>query len=396
MIKAGGVRPYSDIDPLRSTLPPASLRRDSRFDVLRGWCVAALVVDHIGGWSPLFLLTGGGAFYVTAAEGFVCISGFLVGAVYRRLDEDRGSGAVWRRALARALLLYALMVGTTALVSGEGTLAKLSYWHAVASPAEFLEFMMEVATFRYWLHHTRILGMYSLLLLLVPLLVGLLRRGATTALLVGSWALYAAYQASPARMSWPFPLESGFHPYAYQLLFVHCAAIGYHRGRAREMFHRWQRPLLWLSALVFGALLVIFAWQALGEPSPAVRTWLQRLFMRDFLRPGRLLATACVATLSFAAVTRFTPWVDRHLSPILSPIGRHSLLSYVVHLPFVVFFDWLSPRWQGYGLLSYALNAQVQLAVLAGVWGLVRACAAFAEAGPRWKPRAQPVTWVRR
>jgi uncharacterized membrane protein len=57
-------------------------RRDLRLDFLRGYCAVAMVVDHLGGASYLYPLTGGNTFFVSAAEGFIFLSGLLVGLIY--------------------------------------------------------------------------------------------------------------------------------------------------------------------------------------------------------------------------------------------------------------------------------------------------------------------------
>src|SRR5919205_1462897 len=62
--------------------PPGSGRRDLQLDLLRGFAVFAMVVDHFGGRSLLTFLTGGNEFLVSAAEGFVFLSGFVMGMVY--------------------------------------------------------------------------------------------------------------------------------------------------------------------------------------------------------------------------------------------------------------------------------------------------------------------------
>src|SRR4051794_8322784 len=57
-------------------------KRDLRLDLLRGFAVFAMVVDHIGGVSWFHLLSGGNRFFVSAAEVFVFISGLMVGLIY--------------------------------------------------------------------------------------------------------------------------------------------------------------------------------------------------------------------------------------------------------------------------------------------------------------------------
>ena len=65
--------------------------RDLRLDLLRGFAVFAMAVDHIGGDSPFHLLSGGNRFFVSAAEAFVFISGVTVGLVYGRPSETARS-----------------------------------------------------------------------------------------------------------------------------------------------------------------------------------------------------------------------------------------------------------------------------------------------------------------
>src|SRR5688500_15929609 len=87
--------------------------RDLRFDFLRGFAVLAMVVDHIGGPSFLYAVTGGNKFYTSAAEAFIFISGLLVGVVYGRIAARDGFVAGMRKALERAGVLYLLTVGVT-------------------------------------------------------------------------------------------------------------------------------------------------------------------------------------------------------------------------------------------------------------------------------------------
>src|SRR5581483_7778708 len=72
-----------------------------------------MVVDHIGGPSWLYAITGGNRFYTSAAEGFIFLSGLLVGIVYGRIVQRDGLAVGMRKALERAVVLYLLTVGVT-------------------------------------------------------------------------------------------------------------------------------------------------------------------------------------------------------------------------------------------------------------------------------------------
>ena len=66
-----------------AAVPEARGKRDLRIDLLRGFCVFVMTVDHVGGESSwLYVLTGGNHFYVSAAEGFVLLSGIAMGMVH--------------------------------------------------------------------------------------------------------------------------------------------------------------------------------------------------------------------------------------------------------------------------------------------------------------------------
>jgi len=92
-------------------------RRDLRVDLLRGFCIFAMVVDHFGGESWLYAITGGNRFYVSAAEGFIFISGFVMGQAYRRKRDRSGLVAAMGDALRRARTLY-LATGANAPIRG--------------------------------------------------------------------------------------------------------------------------------------------------------------------------------------------------------------------------------------------------------------------------------------
>ena len=55
-------------------------QRDLALDMLRGYFLVIIMVDHLRyAVNPLYYLSGRQALWVTAAEGFVLVSGYLVG-----------------------------------------------------------------------------------------------------------------------------------------------------------------------------------------------------------------------------------------------------------------------------------------------------------------------------
>src|SRR5205823_4301125 len=88
-------------------------RRDLRLDFLRGYCAFAMIIDHMGGASFLYPLTGGNRFFVSAAEGFIFLSGMLVGFIYGPRIAQRGLEEVQLHVLRRAATLYGVTLGLT-------------------------------------------------------------------------------------------------------------------------------------------------------------------------------------------------------------------------------------------------------------------------------------------
>src|SRR5204862_5881584 len=105
--------------------------RDERLDLLRGVAVIAMVVDHVGGASFLYALSGGNRFYTSAAEGFIFISGLVMGLVYQRLIERDGLGAPLRRAIERAVTLYLVTITLTLLFIPISELLRLHWAQGV-------------------------------------------------------------------------------------------------------------------------------------------------------------------------------------------------------------------------------------------------------------------------
>src|SRR4051794_38885676 len=91
----------------------ATGRRDQRLDLLRGYCVFAMTVDHLDAPTWLYVLTGGNRFFVSAAEGFLFISGLVMGVVYRPIVERSGLASAAAKALKRSALLYLVTIGAT-------------------------------------------------------------------------------------------------------------------------------------------------------------------------------------------------------------------------------------------------------------------------------------------
>jgi hypothetical protein len=101
--------------------------RDLRLDLIRGFLVATMIVNHLPGESPSYLLTGGNRFFTSAAEGFLLLSGLMAGIVYRRAVQRYGLLAGLLKVLKCAATLYALTVTVTLLFTVYSEVAGLPW-----------------------------------------------------------------------------------------------------------------------------------------------------------------------------------------------------------------------------------------------------------------------------
>lgn len=368
-------------------------RRDLRVDFLRGFCVFAMVVDHLGGDSWLYALTGGNRFYVSAAEGFIFISGLVMGQAYHARVERHGLVDAMVEAMRRARTLYVTTVVMTLIFSGLYLFTDVSLWTGrdFGLGIEAVdEIVVGALTLHYTYHGTDILAMYALLVMAAPLAFLLLSIGRWQYVLLPSWLWWAAYQFYPEQAGAPWYIRhaENFPFAAWQVLFVTGLVLGYKRADVTLRLRRW--PTLWvfMVGLCVAATLVLvslFLRSEAGVETPAIPLpfglfdttpdALSERFFKVSLRPWRLAAFAAFSIFAFTAVTYLWRPVRRLTGWFFLPLGSHALYCYVVHFFLIVLAFNLAP-----GIIAAELHERVptlidtglQLAVIAILWLMVR------------------------
>src|SRR5690242_8491118 len=81
------------------------MQRQGELDWLRGMMLVLMTITHLPTW---FSAHAGQPFgFVSAAEGFVFLSAYLVGSVYARTARERGFARMRRALWSRTLKVYA-------------------------------------------------------------------------------------------------------------------------------------------------------------------------------------------------------------------------------------------------------------------------------------------------
>jgi len=308
-------------------VPEARGKRDLRIDLLRGFCVFVMIVDHVGGEASwLYVLTGGNRFFVSAAEGFVLLSGVSMGIVHATTIRREGSRAMLGKVFGRARFLYALTVGLTISFAAASALLGTP-WAAAATPATGkLAFALEVITFHRSYSLTDVLVLYTLVVLAAGPALWLMSRGGTAIVLglsFGAWSL-AQVSLDLVPRAWSI-VDGGFPFAAWQLLFFLGLAIGYHRERIAA----YLRPAR-LVAVGVAAILALLAVDAVATHFVVGWTGLdtqELLFDKNDARIGRIFALLGAASFLYAAVT--VAWVPlrRAAGWLLMPLGQRSLFA---------------------------------------------------------------------
>mgnify|MGYP003733426237 FL=1 len=362
-----------------------------------------MVVDHVAGSSPLYLLTGGNRFFTSAAEGFILTSGLTAGLVYRRIVGRDGLAAATKKSLRRALDLYLLAIGLALLVAPISELFHLP-WAQRLDLTRPLDFVVSVLT----LHQTYYLAdamlLYALLLALMPLALLLMERGHTRILLLISGLLWLLHQFFPqyASVTWPVAGNNLFMFPAWQLLFFGALAVGYKKDRLPALTQRGRLGLHLLAGL--GVIAMIGFYMLLRLPAEqlpeqlaglrpvwdTLPSWIElNLFAKADLGPGRLVAAAILFTFLYLSLTRWWGWLHRIFQPLLLPFGQNALYAFTAHVVFAVAAP-LALILLGLPRDAPWLNAAIQVAAVALIWLFARR--QFLGPAPRTRPywRASP------
>lgn len=362
---------------------PAGEKRDMRLDVLRGFAVLVMVVDHLGGSSWLYLITGNNSFFTSGAEAFVLISGMVVGIVYGGIALKDGLRAAIIKSLQRAWTLYKLTIVMTLVFTFVSKYFNLPWAEGVVIDNVPL-FVLNVIFLRQTIYLADIPLMYTLLMASAPIGLWLLYKKQTRLLVIGSFAIWAGFQYVNRQQIMILPIvgNTTFHPAAWQLLFFWAMAFGYHR---QELTRRFQGIPRWhyfmFAALLFFWLLHLYSTESkvLAKLYPwiDIQTVVAELFNKSTVAPGRILATVIVFQFAYLALTFFWKPVQVGFGWFFMPLGQNSLYSYTMHVVIIGGFYVILPYLPINVHEMGTLNTGLQLGVLFLLWWLIRRQIAF-------------------
>jgi hypothetical protein len=303
------------------------MKRFIEYDVLRGGLLLMMIVDHSP--SALRRFTDQPLGFFSTAEGFVFVSAFLAGLLFRKRAEEQGFAAARAASIHRAGRIYRAHLATLcfAFILGSFFLPELpglknlldrylmNPWAAIGGSLALL--------FRPPLMD--ILPMYILFSFLTPVAFRAAQRWGWKTVLFGSFSFWAIAQTHVrdllvhASRDLPFVQLGPFDLLCWQFLWVAGLFVGqrFLQGKSLLPAPGFSRPVFVLLAIVF----LTWRWSSIdGHPDPVTQSW---LFDKWHLGPLRLINFAVTASVVATFLKYVYRW-EESLRP-LSLIGRHML-----------------------------------------------------------------------
>jgi len=316
------------------------MRRDNRLDLIRGYAMLAIALNHISfsierlGFTQQNVPTLSVFGYSTAASLFFGLSGYLVGLVYLR--RPAFTRALWSRAwliyrvnvvaFAVGLLIAAML---PSLVSN-ALEYDVIFAHPLTGTFLFLTLLQQPA-------YLDVLQVYVVLMLIAPLVaLGLKRDPTATLLLLG--AAYLATQFLPSLATpqailtqdgqWTLDGTCSFNLLSWQFLFYGAMYAG---TRA------WHEKLFaWLEASTSRRLAVFAIYGAIAAIKLSARFgyWGDPpLIEKEILAPLRLAHSALTIFFLSSVLISVRAYLDHPVSRLVALVGRQTLYGFAASIP---------------------------------------------------------------
>jgi len=314
--------------------------RFATLDVLRGFFILVILVDHLNRFPSWFAwVTGQGRLWVSAGEGFFIISGLLVGYTRGFKKRHRPMKEVIGLLYSRALILYlsAVIASSLLLFLTLHTHFPLALQPSVVVPRNSLTTAIyQIFTLHFVFEWVYFLKFYIASLCIAPAFIWLLRKNQNVVALIGACSLWAlGYYIKQDWLQW-------------QILFFVPAVFGYHLESIQSSWRELpgntrryiERGIIGLTIVAFViSSFWVFGWVFVKGPHAvmsfdsyiATRRIIDPFFYKVQLSMGRvLLAFVCFAGL-YIIVNKSRRYTARYTDWFLIPLGTYSLVAYILH-----------------------------------------------------------------
>jgi hypothetical protein len=314
-------------------------------DWLRGLMLVLMTITHLPTAFSGRLSQPFG--FVSAAEGFVFLSAFLVGSVYTRTGLEQGPVAMGNAIAARALKVYAahaglllflffVLVPTTSSLATNAITDLASFY--VQHPAEALASSLLLL---YNPPLLDILPMYVVFLALTPWVLRFSALQSWIPVFAASAALWVLSQLGAGRVLYDqvagvlhltasYRETGAFSFLAWQLLWIAGLYAGTRVTREPRASQNGSMHGQALLRVAVAVAVIFFLWRHLiGQAPFGSNSTLNALFDKWHLGPLRLLNFVALAILAVCGRNLLDRWAQKSTIAVL---GRASLAVFCAHL----------------------------------------------------------------
>ncbi len=345
------------------------------FDLLRGYFILIIIIDHLQRWPGIFdWFTGQGRLWVSAAQGFIIISGVMIGLIRAYKDKSLPLKIVTRKLWKRAFILYLWSIATSMIA-----LVLVSYWQttfspyppgtdSINNPDNILGAVFQFANLSAVFGWTNFLGLYAVFLFFSPLAIWLLRTG--------NWWLLLAISI----IIWLLGNGRDNMFMTWQLLFFSGSVFGYYYNQLQSRFDNYKYKSLAKKLVVsltvvilIASTLVIFGWPLVKSSVSPVsleqftnfRATIDPYFNKVDLPLPMLVVNLITFMGLFTLFNRYQHQIYKKLGWLLLPFGRHSLFVYILQGIIVVIVAGLVTP-----LNNIIVNASINVLTILLIWAL--------------------------
>jgi len=373
--------------------------RDLKIDFLRGFVMVILIVVHIDVFSIFTFVAWERIGMISGAEGFVILSGIVLGIVQRRRSQNNFKEAALRL-LQRSALLYRINISISLAILcvslfpfiDLSILKTFTDWHIdktynlfPSNSASWHYQLTQILMLRSSPHQIQILGLYCVLLAFSPLAIWLFKERRYGWVLGVSWIMYFYHMTHTTRLVGA-QFEYAFPVLSWQLIFFHGLAYGYFKDEISIWVAGTRLLTLRCICASLAIAFLLFAW---NSPNSAFPEWASMRFVdpqtfntlrSDYFDKSKLGLLRVVNYFVFLVgfywfISSYWTKVNKVIGWLLVPLGQASLYVFIMHLLFVygaeaiTNFGSYAPK---YETSKFLLNSLIHVGSIMLLWAMVR------------------------
>lgn len=318
------------------------------FDLLRGYFLVAIILDHFALYPNLLdWWSGCGNLYVSAAEGFFLISGIVLGIVRGSKLIDKSFAIAAKLLLKRSVQLYITSIVLMLLFTfiGWQFLDNVGLKPGIRLPTEnFWDILWGALTYDYIYGWADYLRLYAIFIFFSPIAIWLLRKKLWYVVMLVSVAIWSQFTFLVGDES----LELG-QVWSWQLIFFSGLVIGFHWNDIVTWWRTLRLPLrkgviagtVGLAAVTMVAnFVIVYGGESINLSFAfldTLDTTLRPYFSKEALPWPRLVLFLIWFGAGFWLFSRFEDQIIRRLGWLLLPFGTNSLYVYTIHAALIFF-----------------------------------------------------------